>query len=263
MSFIVIPHLVFGRWGLLVGFIATLSMNCLVFFYGDLRLTRLFEATQLEGQDPWGVLTQVEKLCHKLNLKVPRVLLMNLSTPTAFSIGLFESHNTVLLSESLLEEFSPREVEAVLAFELVRLKRHDSFVITVVASLASVIFFIGHIIDDALFFQVVKRRRACQLGPGTWALAPLMLPLIRIGVGRKNFYKADQEAAELLGDRVLFAETLLKLSSYNAARPLPVALFDSPLFIVNPLTSCSWCRYFQMQPNVERRIRYLVGHFPI
>lgn len=252
-----------GRFGLLFGFILALSMNSVVFFYGELRLLHLFNSQLLEGQDPWGLLSMVEDLSQKAQIPTPRVFLIESKTPTALSIGVTPKRTTILVSESLVELFSRDEVYAVLACEVARLNRHDTMSATIASALASGLLFLGNFLDNFLFLQFLRKKKACQVRPGSYLLAPLTSLLVRFATGRKNFYASDQLAVSYVGDPHLYARVLWKLDSYHSTMPIDVALSDSHLFVVNPLTSCSPYRYFLVQPTAKRRIKMLVGQYPI
>ncbi len=256
-------HHFFGRLGLLFGFMLALSLNSAVFFYSELRLIHLYDSQLLEGQDPWGVLSMVEKLCVKAEIPVPRVFLIQSETPTAFSVGVSYRHAAVLISEALVRLLPPDEVNAVLAYEVARLNRHDTISGTVASAMASGLLFLGRILDQIIFLQFLRAKKAGQFRPGTYLFSPLISILIRFAIGRRNYYASDQLAAAYIGDPKLLARVLWKLEAYHATMPMDVALADAHLFIVNPLTSCSPYRYFLVQPAARHRIKMLVGQYPI
>ncbi|MCM2281491.1 MAG: M48 family metalloprotease [Bdellovibrionaceae bacterium] len=251
------------RHGLLAGFLAALAINGLVFFYGDLRLLKRFHGEQLEGQDPWGLLSRLEALAARAEIPTPRLFLVGLATPTTMSIGMSSGRAAILVSQGLVREFSPDEVEAVLAFEIARLKNHATVGSTAAAAITAGIAKIARALDQYLFLQAIFKPRPGTLGPAMRLTQPLIALLARVAIGRKQFLKSDQVAAQLIGNPERLARVLWKLHSYQTTRPFEVSPSDTPLFVVSPLTTSFWYKYLQLQPTLERRIRLLVGHYPL
>ncbi len=252
------------RHGLLAGFLLALLMNALIFFYGELCLLRRFSIERLEGQDPWGLLSSLETLCRKAGIPVPRLFLADVATPTSLSVGMSSNSHAILLAHSISQEFTPTEVEAILAFEVARLKRHDTLASTAAAAMTGGLSTLARLLDQVLFLQFLRRSaKGCQFRPTSFLFSPLIGLLARVAIGQKNYFESDALAASLIEDPQRMARVLWKLHSFQTTRPIDVAPSDTPLFIVNPLTSCGWYRYFQVQPTIERRIRRLIGHYPI
>lgn len=251
------------RHGLLLGFLTALAINGLVFFYGDLRLLKRFPCERLEGQDAWGLLARLEALAAKADMPVPRLFLIRLDTPTTMSIGMSTGRAAILVSEGLVREFNESETEAVLAFEVARLKRQVTTASTAAAALTAGIAKVARALDQYLFLQVIFKPRPGTLGPTMRLMQPLIALLARVAIGQRQYLESDRLAAELIGDPARLARVLWKLHSYQTTKPLEISPSDTPLFVVSPLTTQFWYKYLQLQPAVERRIRQLVGHFPL
>lgn len=251
------------RYGLLIGFILALSLNTLVIFYADLRLSALFPSTELEGHDPWGLLQTTAELSRRMGIKAPAIHIIQARTPTAFSAGLVARRSRLFLSEELLKKLTPDETRSVVAIELARLKRHETSAATAAAALAGILILTANIIDATIFLQVFRTRRPGQARPVALLVSPLVATLVRGAVSRRAILAADLEASQALGSREILARALWKLDSYSKTLPLDVSPAEAHLFTVNPLTPFRWCRFLIAQPATKTRVRKLTGRFPL
>lgn len=254
------------RHGLLTGFLLALMLNAFVFFYGDLRLLKRFPTELLEGQDPWGLISRLHDFSSKAGIPVPRLFLFAATTPLALSLGIIRSQNAVLLSTALVRELSAADIDAVLAFEVARLKRRDTLASTVAAALTGTFALLTRRLDQLIrlvTLQFIWRRKSPFPGPFTLLFSPLFALMARAAISKQDYLDADALAASWLPHPQQLAVALWKLDSFQNTRPYAVAPSDLPLFMVNPLTSHNWYRYFQVQPSAERRIRLLIGHYPV
>ena len=240
-----------GRFGLLLGFLAALSVNTLVFFYADFRIDSLFEGRLLEGQDAWGLVRETRELARTLGLKAPDLVLVESQTPLAFSAGLIANRSKIYVSTELLKRLSPDEIRIVLAFELYRLKTQQTAAATAASALVSFLTFTARLIDDIVLFRwaaaLYRRLRGVRSplerhvgivsGPMTLLVSPLVALIVRSAVGRRGVLEADREAGMVTKNGSgAVARTLWKLDSYAKTRPFKVDLAEAHLFTVSPLT---------------------------
>ena len=267
-----------GRFGLLFGFFAALSLNCVVFFYADLRLVALFPGRSLEGQDPWGALTCVKDLSRRAGLRTPALRLIFSHTPLVFSAGLMPSQSVISISTALVEKLTPIELKIVLAFEISRLKSRTTATSTAVSALVGLLTLMASTVDEILLLRFLTRwsararaRRAqflkhggVRVGPATLLISPLAALIIRLTISRRSILNADKEIMELA--RVPssdVARTLWKLDSFVKTRPFPVNLAEAHLFMVSPLARYPFWRFASAQPPTSVRLKNLTGHAPL
>lgn len=241
------------RQGLLIAFGVVLVLNTGTYFLADFRVRTLFAGRTLLGQDPWGLGEMVSELSRKTRIPRPEVVVVSLSVPTALSTGRHWRHATIFISEGLLKTLNQQELKAVLAHEISKIKRLDTFAHSVSSSLSGALLWLARKIDG-IFGNKARLESA---------LEPIALLPVHFSVGKSSYYKADQLASHLLGNPQALAQVLWKLHSYAGTQPLDVPRSTAHLFIVDPLTSSSYHRYFQKHPSVEQRIEKLVGYFPI
>lgn len=267
-----------GRFGLLLGFLLALSMNTLVFFYADFRLDALFPGTRLEGQDPWGLLRQTRELARALGTQMPALVIIHSSTPLAFSAGLLADRSRIYLSDELIKRLSMDEIRIVIAFELQRLKTHQTSMATAASALVGLITFTARWIDNLILFrwvfaflpgaklrrETLLRHSGIVLGPMTLLVSPLVAALVRLSISRRAVIESDRVAGDVTNaGKGSVARTLWKLDSYAKTRPFPVNLAEAHLFTVSPLTRYPMWRFASAQPSIESRLKALTGFEPL
>ncbi len=238
-TFIMAVGLVWGQHlGLILGFFISIGLVPFIYFWGDKCSARLFQGKKIEGQDPWGALQLVKNLSEKAHILPPRVFVVPHRIPQAMALGRTPSKGKIFLTQSLLEKLDKKGLESVLAYQIAAIKRRDTLV---------------HSVSICLCIFLVN----------TLVLAPLGWLIFKLCIRPQHYLKTDQLATGYLGDSKILATTLWKLNSYAQVQSLDTPWWLSPLFIVAPLTSRSWTRYFSSQPPMKKRIEKLVGHFPI
>ncbi len=267
-----------GRFGLLVGFLLALSINSLVYFYADIRISSLFPGHELEGQDPWGLRRQTKELARTIGVKAPSLVLIQSTTPLAFSAGLIPHQSKIYLSDELIKRLTNEEVRIVLAYELYRLKTQQTSSATAASALVGLITHTASFIDDVLLFRwvgsLVPHIRAKRgtllknagvvLGPMTLLVSPLVALLVRASVSRKALIASDRVAGEATrAGAGSVARTLWKLDSYAKTRPFPVNLAEAHLFTVSPLTRYPMWKFASAQPPIQARLKALTGYEPL
>lgn len=261
LIFMVTGFLIGERQGLLIGFLLALGINYLAYHYSNMHWLDYFRATQLEGQDPWGLIELSRHMAIKARVPEPKIFLIRSDFPTAFSVGRSVRNSSIVVSEGLLKYLSYEELEAVIACEISKIRRLDTLNIGVISGLTAPFFIFCKILDGfitAISFGVFKGRRfahhACEL-----AMQILAKPI----VGQKSFYESDYHAGMLLKSPEQLAKVLWKLKNYAATRKLKIPPHAAPFLTVDPLTNDGQHRYFHVQPSVDSRIERLVGRFPI
>lgn len=255
------------RYGLLLGFIAALSMNAYVLFYDELRLNSLFKSTDLEGNDPWGLLRTAREVAARLETPLPQLKLIRSKTPIAYSTGVFPSRSTLFLSTELVERLTPEEARSIVALEIAKVKLYQTCTATVSSAFGGILARAASLIDSILSLRFLSQRSnhlpGPTMGPCTWLVSPLVAFLIRLTVSQRLVLQADRTAAQALEDNHALARALWKLDSYLKTRPVLVLLADAHLFTISPLMANRRFGWMAIQPSIETRIRALTGHFPL
>jgi heat shock protein HtpX len=97
----------------------------------------------LEKQEyPWLWKT-VESLCKKNKTPVPRMALARSGAPNAFVFGRTPGSATLTVTQGLLNNLSKDEVKAVVAHEVGHIKHKDMIVMTIVAAIPVIAYFVA------------------------------------------------------------------------------------------------------------------------
>lgn len=261
LSFLIIGYNWGGRLGLFLGLILSLGINVLIFFYGENHILNLLSVRQLEGQDAWGLQQLIRDLSSKLKIKRDfNLYIINTPAAVAFSLSIAWRRPCICLSEGLLKRFSPEELKAVVAHQIIHIKKLDTFGFGVTSILANTLVGMGQFLDQLWppnFFLDKKQQ------PFLTLFSPFGWLIIRSVVHKKTYLKNDLLAAELIGDRRRLAEVLWKLEGLAQTQPLMIPPCTSHLFIVNPEGFEQKNLFLKSHPSIKKRLLNLLGYYPI
>lgn len=246
------------RQGLLVGLLLALGWNGLIVWYGKRHWIDFFEASQLEGQDPWGLTESLDILAQKARVTTPKIYLSKINFPMVLTIGANPRHPSMIISEQMIKCLEHDELKAVLAVEVARLRLDDLRWMGVIGGLMAPAEAIFRIFDRglSLFLQENSTWFRRQLRP----LVQLSLRMLR---GRDWTYHADRLAVQMTRDEESFIRVLKKLESYAQKRRPYLPESISPFLSVDPLTAQCGNGYFRAQPAVRDRLQSLKSHASI
>lgn len=242
-----------------------LSIIGIFLWYGDLRLVPLLQVEELEGHDPWGLRRRLAALSETARIDMPRLFIIPSETPQALAVGRSQRSGKIFLTQGLLKLLTQDELNAVLAYNLFTIKNRSTLSFTIGSALADAILSVGAAVDWVFNWLLGSGHHAAKrrVQLATWVVAPVAAMLVRLSVGKHPYLRADHDTAQLLGEGRTLASVLWKLQSYALAQPFPVSPATSHFFMVNPLTTNRWGRYFHAHPHIRERIQNLIGHYPI
>jgi heat shock protein HtpX len=260
-----VGSLVAGRGGLLFMLTLALAINCFVYFYEPQRVRNLFTGLELEGQDGYGILTLLKNLCTKTRMPIPTIVVVENESPQALALGRDMHHGTIVITSGLFKYFTPREIEVVLACQLAALKTLNTLAFSAASFFCTTLLFVTNLLDGFVRLIIVEKKNPDQMisQPFTQMAAPILGLLMRLSLPSHFYFQADELAGKMIGDPHLIAEVLWKFESFAHRIPFAAPIPVAHSFIVTPLTKVKWTRYFQVQPQISKRIFRLTGHFPI
>jgi heat shock protein HtpX len=241
-----------------------------------LRLSRARVADQADYPDLWRA---VENLCIGAGLPAPRLYVIDSQAANAFSTGLNPEESSLAVTTGLLELLDRRELEGVLAHELVQIGNYDTRLATVLAAAVAFLrlpfttvvaffrfFFRLHwaaglfmflylglpaiiAIPSSLVLSITLIREDPAAG---WALlvaasvplyslfiAPLLAEFIRIAVIRHRLHLADADAVLLARGSEPLATALTKME-FASSGGLNAARAGAHLWTVDPFRDAGW-----------------------
>lgn len=257
-----VGYFIGGARGVTIGFLFGGLGNLFAYFFSDkLALAAMGAHELVPGEQPdvpW-LHEIVARLAQRAGLPKPRVYVCPQPAPNAFATGRSPHHAAVAVTEGLLRNFPPHEIEGVLGHELAHVKHRDMLISTIAAVMAGIISYAGYML---LFFGGGSRdERDNPLGGigaiAMMILAPLAAGLIQAAISRQREFAADSHGAELCGDPLRLAAALARLEGLNQRIPTQTNPAFHNLYIMEPLSGGGVLSLFSTHPPTEQRIAAL------
>lgn len=243
------------------GLIGSLIYVIITYYSGSKMALAVNQARQIQKSDNPRLWRIVENLAITDGLPMPKVYIMNDSSPNAFATGRDPKHASVCVTSGILEIMNDNEMQGVLAHELGHVKNYDIRVSMVAFALTAVISLIADIILRLTFFGGDRDRENNQLflllGIVAAILAPIVATLIQLAVSRQREYLADATSALTTRYPEELISALQKIQNTGSvARRQNTA--TAHLFFVNPLRKGhSLANLFDTHPPIADRIKRL------
>lgn len=213
--------------------LAWMGFNGLVLFIYPVLVAPLFNKFTPMPDSPHK--TKLESLLHRCNFSAGGLFVMDGSKRSAHANAYFTGfgrHRRIVLFDTLLDQLSPDQLEAVLAHEIGHYKRHHlpkRLAIMAVVSL-TLLWILFQLLQAPWFYTdlgVAHANPATAIALFSMTMPLCMLPLTPIAnaLSRKHEYEADAFAAGQTRSRYLI-DALLTLYRENAATLTPDRLFS-------------------------------------
>lgn len=259
--FLAAGYLIAGRQGAGIALVMALGMNVFAWWSSDSMVLRLHNAQPVSPQSAPQLHALVERLARRAELPMPAVYLIESDQPNAFATGRSPEHSAVAVTTGILRALDSEELAGVIAHELAHIRNRDTLIMTVAATLAGAIGFLGNF---AFFFGGSSDNRQNPLGPLgailVMILAPLSATLVQMAISRTREFSADELGARICGHPRWLARALAHIEQAASGRVLPSADANpatAHLFIINPLHG-GMAGLFRTHPATEDRIERLL-----
>lgn len=189
-------------------------------------VTRLRYLSQ--GENPWLEET-VSKLATKSGRRMPKLAIVPDETPNAFVFGRTAGDATLAVHEGLLKQLDAKEIEGVIGHELGHLQHRDYLVMTALAALPLIAYWIAR-----LSFEAMRRGRIRARGKGGGLavativaaaaisyVAYLAIQLCVMRLSRLREHYADAYSAYLTGQPRDLESALTKITYGLSLSPKP------------------------------------------
>ena len=254
-----------GGRGAIFALVMAGAMNFFSYWFSDKIVLKMYRAKPVDEASAPGLYGIVRDLAMKNSMPMPKVYMMESSTPNAFATGRNPDHAVVAVTSGIMKILSKEELSGVIAHELAHITNRDILISTIAATIAGAISYIAYM---AYFASLFGGSRSESKGSNPFALilmmivAPIAAGIIQMAISRSREYAADSGGARIAGNPLYLAEALRKLEYYNKKIPMPVrketAQATAHMFIVSPLSGRSgMLRLFSTHPPMEERIRRL------
>nr|WP_256288908.1 M48 family metalloprotease [Halobellus inordinatus] len=239
----------FPLWLVLLGSVAFVGVQYKV---GKWMALRTVGAEDLpEDRNP-EIHRRVESLSRSMGIEKPRLMIARMGVPNAFAVGR-KGAGTVVVSQELLSQLGPDEVEGVLAHELAHIRNRDVVMMVLGQGVASIVAIVAQWAvlltgdnDIADFFLAIVVGQITQM----------LVMLFVFAISRYREYVADSDAAEAIGGGEPLARALEKIDRGNQRRN--ESAVDEQ---VNALCifgeERGLARLFATHPPIEKRVERL------
>jgi heat shock protein HtpX len=251
---------------LVVAVVFSTLMSFASYWWSDKMVLAMSGAKEVSRENAREIYNIVENLCITAGLPVPKIYIIQDSSPNAFATGRNSEHAVVCLTTGIIEKLDKPELEGVIAHELSHIGNKDILLSTVIVVLVGFVALLAGFFRRWSFFGGGRRsndQEGGQLGLILLIaaiilsiLAPIAAMLIQLAISRKREYLADADGALLTRYPEGLAKALEKISS----DPTPIQHVNEAtahLFITNPFRGKKVSNLFQTHPPIEERVKAL------
>ena len=208
-------------------------------------------------QDEAWIVSTVQRLSERAGIAMPEVAIYE-GEPNAFATGAFKNSALVAVSTGLLQSMTHEEIEAVLGHEIAHVANGDMVTLTLIQGVLNtfVVFLsrvVGYFVDSML-----RSKDEESSGPGIGFYITSFVLDIVFGIvasmivawfSRQREFRADEGAAQLMGNKQPMINALARLNSLQAGE-LPASV--AAMGITGGLG-----KLFASHPPLEERIAAL------
>jgi heat shock protein HtpX len=254
---------------LILGLIFSLFSSFVSYFYSDKIVLFTVGARPADKKKYFDFYTVTENLTLAAGLPMPKLYVIDDSSPNAFATGRNPKNAVVCVTTGLLQVLDRSDLEGVIAHELSHIKNYDTLLATIVSVLVGTIALVSEWFWRSFWWRGSLDDNGDRKNTNpllfllfilTLILAPLIATLIQLAISRRREFLADASAVLLTRNPQGLIDALKKISTYHL--PMRHATTNTAhLFIVNPFSSkkfSSWLtNLFNTHPPIEERIKML------
>ncbi len=246
----------------------SIIMSFASYWWSDKIVLSMSSAKPIDHATNPEIYHLVENLCITAGLPVPRIYIINDSSPNAFATGRDPEHGVICLTTGIIEKLEKVELEGVIAHELSHIGNRDILLSTVVVVLVGFVTLLADWFRNWAFFGGRSRSNDNENGQLRLILivaavilsilAPIAAIMMQMAISRKREFLADANGALLTRYPEGLARALEKIS----ADPMPLKEANratAHLFIANPFRGKNIAKLFLTHPPIEERIATLRG----
>lgn len=246
--------------------IFSIVMNFTSYYFSDRIVLTLAGAKEANREEYFTLYTTLENLAITAGLPMPKVYVIEDSTPNAFATGRNKDHAVVAVTTGLLLILEKNELEGVLAHELSHIGNKDMLLSTVVVVLVGFISIISDIFLRNLFWSGHRDNNKGNtvfllIGIILSILAPIFALLIQLAISRKREFLADSSGVLLTRYPEGLAGALKKISEHSAPMKRQSSAI-AHLYIADPKgrkIGQKISGLFATHPAIEDRVSALIG----
>lgn len=244
------------------------------YYWGDKLILAISKARPATREKDFQFYTVAENLSLAAQTPLPKLYVIEDSSPNAFATGRDPDHAVVCATTGLLNKLDRSELEGVMAHELSHIRNYDIRLMSLVTVLVGMVSLLADWFMRSTTWGGRKRNRDKEGNFQAFLfiaaiflalLSPLIAQLIQLAISRRREFLADASAVMLTRYPEGLTRALEKISADR--EPLEVAnKATAHLFIVNPFRKGVYPEYmrrswfanlFNTHPPIEERIKAL------
>jgi heat shock protein HtpX len=254
---------------LYIAVIFSVIMSFGSYWWSDKLVLMMSSAKPLDHENGREIYHLVENLCITAGLPVPKIYIIDDSSPNAFATGRNAEHGVICLTTGIIDKLEKIELEGVIAHELSHIGNKDILLSTVIVILVGFVTLLADWFRNWAFWGG-RSRSSDSEGGGQLRiilivaaiilsiLAPIAAMLMQLAISRKREFLADADGALL----TRYPEGLAKALEKISADPKPLSEANratAHLFITNPFRGKNVAKLFMTHPPIEDRVAALRG----
>lgn len=247
-----------------------IAFNIAQWLLAPYLIDAMYRVRKLSRSENPRLYDAVERLCRKIKLKTPKLMLARLPIPNAFAYGSPITGTKVAVTSGLLEQLDEEEVEAVIGHELGHLKHRDVQIMMLASMLPAIFYYIGYSLMLSSQYRGGERDKGGGALPFLIGLASMaiywVLTLFVLGLSRLREYYADQLSARTVPDGAKKLSRALAKIVFSTSRMVRHYRLDAgslnsfkALFITDPgraeAEASMLAKSFEGEELVERILR--------
>lgn len=257
--------------------IFSVIMNIGSYWFSDKIALSVSGAKEIQMKDNPELWRIVENISITAGLPMPKLCIINDTSPNAFATGRNKHHAAIAVTTGLLERLDRAELEGVIAHEFAHIGNRDILLQSVVVVLVGLIqifadFMIRISLHGGKGDNDNKHPIFLILGFALLILSPIIAMVIQLAISRRREFLADATGALITRYPEGLASALGKISDYH--RPMnKVTKATAHMFISTPLggdsngdgipdkdQKTSWiAKLFNTHPPIQERINALLN----
>lgn len=257
----IVVGIVGGDIGIYLAFLFIVIFNVFLYAFSENLVLTMCRAKPLDELVYGDFVRIVEEICMKFYLPKPKLFVIQELQANVFTTGRGPGHASLVLTQSIFNILSREELMAVVAHELAHVKKHDVFIDTLIAGLASIVLFPANMIlyRDSPEVEESQNRIMKFSTPILNFLIHVSAFIVIIGLSRYSEFGADRKAAKIMGSGSILANALSSMKKSTVTSPMEIYPALASLFICDPFggTFSRTFEQFSTQPSVEERVKKL------
>ncbi len=193
----------------------------LIAFAGHSSMISLATGSQtLDRKENMRVYNLTENLCMSVGMTMPKLRVIDSPALNAYASGINEKTYTVTLTTGIIETLDDKELEGVIAHELMHIRNKDVRLLIVSIIFVGIFSFVVSILFRSLIYGGGRNRSKDSKVDGRAILIALLIAVVvyalsimfKLALSRKREYLADAGAADMTRNPVALASALRKIS---------------------------------------------------